>query len=220
MPKSDESWSGRLRTVTGIERGDHHWLTAEDECFFVGEYTPRAGWKHSTTNQLILNLKIKPEHRGTYRWNHKRAAIADAARAIIGGLRPETRGTATFVPIPPSKMPGDPEYDDRILRLARQISTSDVRELIKAQRSRDAAHGGDARRNLAALRDTLQVDYGLAEPSPTMIILLDDLLTTGRSFRVCKDMLAEAFPGVRIVGLFVARRPLPPVNFDFFEIGE
>ena len=41
------------------------------------------------------------------------------------------------------------------------------------------------------------------------VLLIDDVITTGCSFMVCKQMLAEEFPDTRITGLFVARRVLP-----------
>ena len=33
------------------------YLTAMDECYFLGEYTARKGFAFSATNQLILNFK-------------------------------------------------------------------------------------------------------------------------------------------------------------------
>jgi predicted amidophosphoribosyltransferase len=41
---------------------------------------------------------------------------------------------------------------------------------------------------------------------PKQVILLDDVLTTGCSFIVCKAIIAEAWPAADIFGLFVARR--------------
>ena len=44
--------------IDELTRRDHYYLD-ETECVFIGEYTARAGYQHSQTNQLILNLKIK-----------------------------------------------------------------------------------------------------------------------------------------------------------------
>jgi hypothetical protein len=65
MTTFDGSWSGRLRKVSDLERPDHWYLTAKDDCVFFGEYTARGGYGHSSTNQLIHNLKKKPELVGT-----------------------------------------------------------------------------------------------------------------------------------------------------------
>ncbi len=66
MPTSDASWSGRLRLIGDLERPDHHHLEAGDQCAFFGEYTPGEGWKHSSTNNLILNLKKGTEDYPKY----------------------------------------------------------------------------------------------------------------------------------------------------------
>ena len=50
----------------------------------------------------------------------------------------------------------------------------------------------------------------------TLIFLIDDVITTGCSFKVCKEMLAERFPTASVTGMFVARRVLPPVA-SFFD---
>ena len=39
-----------------------------------------------------------------------------------------------------------------------------------------------------------------------MLFLVDDVLTAGSHFRAAKDLLSLNFPGVPVVGLFVARR--------------
>ncbi len=41
---------------------------------------------------------------------------------------------------------------------------------------------------------------------PNLIVLLDDVLTTGCSFMVCRDMLQEALPNANIIGIFAAHR--------------
>ncbi|QXP89654.1 hypothetical protein [Methylococcus capsulatus] len=44
------------------------------------------------------------------------------------------------------------------------------------------------------------------EPPPKVIGLFDDVLTTGAHFKATQSMLQETFPGVRVIGLFIARR--------------
>jgi hypothetical protein len=203
----DASWSGRLRRVTELERPDHHWLGDEHECYFAGEYTPRAGYAHSKTNGLVNNLKKKPSLRGTNQWPHKLRAIREVADVFSAGLKPEARSMITFVPIPPSKPYNHPEYDDRMTAVARAIASDvDVRELIRLEISREAAHETVETRDPDELRAKLAIILPLLEPRPRLIALLDDLLTTGCSFRACQTLLAEALPDVPVIGLFVARR--------------
>src|SRR3546814_10204737 len=91
---SDVSWSGRLRIIGDLERPDHWHLKADDECAFFGEYTPREGWRYSSTNQISINLKKRPTvARGTPQWPHKRNAIRKVAAAIRSSLKPTALAT-------------------------------------------------------------------------------------------------------------------------------
>jgi hypothetical protein len=212
MTTSDASWSSSFRKIGELERDDHWHLTEADNCFFLGEYTSRAGYGHSQTNQLIHNLKRSPLTRGTGQWWHKERAIQDIARVMRAGLKPEFIQRCTFGPIPPSKSLDHPEYDDRLLQIARLIAPGgDIRDLIYTVATRNALHADDARRDPVALRQSLAIRQAAVTPLPQHIVLLDDVITTGCSFRVCSDLLRETFPEIPILGLFVARRVIPSV---------
>jgi predicted amidophosphoribosyltransferase len=207
MPTSDVSWSARLRVVGDLERPDHFYLTEQDTCFFFGEYTARAGHGHSSTNQLIHNLKKKPETRGTAQWKYKGSAIRDIGSALSANIDPGAFPTTVFVPIPPSKTPGNPGYDDRMTQVARAIGTDvDVREVLYTASERSAMHANQNTRDPDALRATIGIRTTLLTNPPAQVVLLDDVLTTGCSFTVCKGMLREVWPKAEIYGIFVARR--------------
>lgn len=219
MTTSDASWSHSLRQISDLERGDHWYLRDTDQCYFFGEYTPYKGWSHSTTNQLIANLKKKPSTRGTMQWNHKLNAIGQLARTIGANIKPEALPGVTFVPIPPSKPEDHPEYDDRMRQVATRIRTGcDSRDILFTQIERDARHTSGNRRDPEALRDSLGIRNALLTPPPTTIALLDDVLTTGCSFTVCRDLLAALVPGATIVGIFAARRVIDRTSmFEDFD---
>lgn len=209
MTISDASWSAKFRLITELERPDHYYLTESDQCLFWGEYTARAGFTHSTTNQIITNLKKSVATRGTSQWRYKENEIARIAAAMKAAINPAALASLTFVPIPPSKQVSDPEYDDRMSRIARLISPNGTRELIHAILPRVARHSGEHKHDPGELRATLQIEETLCAPPPTHVFLIDDVVTTGCSFRVCKQMLTERFPAVKVTGMFVARRALP-----------
>ncbi|AJR26919.1 MULTISPECIES: phosphoribosyltransferase [unclassified Sphingobium] len=220
MTKSDDSWSGKPRKITELERGDHHHLTEGDECYFVGEYTPRAGFAHSATNQLISNLKKKPSTRGTFQWKYKVQAIGDAAAALASSLNPASLGSCVFVPIPPSKLPDDAEYDDRMAKVCRAIHpTANVLELVTLAQARDAAHENDDTRDPDALRAKLRLAVSMLETLPPIVFLVDDMLTTGCSFRACKDLILEHAPESRVIGFFISRR-VPTSGFEAINIDD
>lgn len=220
MPTFDASWSGALRIVGDLERPDHWHLQVGDECAFFGEYTPRAGYKHSVTNQLVLNMKKKPSvARGTYQWPHKVRAIATAAAAIRAGVNPGALATSLFVPIPSSKTPAHPDYDPRMFQVAQAIGApARAAEVLRTRVDRDALHENADRRDPVALAETFELRADLIPDDIARVFLIDDMLTTGCSFRACKDTLTPYLPGKPIIGLFVSRRVLPDPFGDFTAI--
>jgi hypothetical protein len=133
-----------LTKIDELTLPDHWHLDAEDDCFFIGEYTAGRGFTHSSTNQLILNLKKSVDRRGRPEWAYKEHAIWQAATALRNYLNPEFVAKATFVPVPPSRASDDPLYDDRMTRVLRMISPNiDVRELVVQTESTECAHAAN-----------------------------------------------------------------------------
>lgn len=209
MTTSDVSWSRNFRKIGDLERPDHYHLRGDDECLFLGEYTARENHNFSRTNQIILNLKKSPLVRGTPQWKYKLKAIREVGSTLRQALKPDALPSLTFVPIPPSKMPDDNEYDDRITQICRIISPEGTREMIRTITTRDARHIQDYRRDVGELQATLQINEQAIEPHLTRIILIDDVITTGCSFKACKALLNERLPDVPVFGIFVARRAIP-----------
>lgn len=125
----------------------------------------------------------------------------------------------TVVPIPPSKTRTHPEYDPRMSMIARAISSElQVRELIILTADRDAAHESANRLKPDELEALLAIDEACAEPPPTEIILIDDVLTTGCGFVACRSLLHKRFGPIPVHGIFAARRaledecPFPPIE--------
>ena len=220
MTISDDSWSPRIRQIADLERQDHWYLRDTDKCYLFGEYSSGKGWAHSTTNQLVSNLKKDPALIATSQWVHKLNAIHRISAAIRANLKADALVDTAFVPVPPSKPPNHPDYDDRMVQVARSIDPNcDVREILFASEPRDPRHTSGARRDPAALRASLDVRTDLLRGlADRPIVLLDDVLTTGCSYTVCHDILAELLPSCSIVGVFVARRVVRRASEDFAEI--
>ncbi len=200
----------RLSKIDDLTRSDHSFLEQGDRCYYLGEYTARGGFAAGDTNNLILNFKKSMDRRGRPEWRHKVRAIqtvAEEPRHVIGRRDIEE---ATFVPVPPSKMPTDPGYDDRLVQTLRRMGDGfdiDIREIITQRQNMAAAHESEIRPTIRELIESYIVNAQLTQPvRDNTIIVFDDVLTTGCHFKAMQHVLADCFPGARIIGLFVARR--------------
>jgi hypothetical protein len=207
----------RLTKIDALTRADHTFLSPEDECYYLGEYTARKGFSFSETNNLINNLRKPMDRRGRPEWRHKEAAIITCARMLRNVLvsNEEWLTQATLVPIPSSKHKDDPEYDDRLPRMLKELSHGlnvDVRELVVMTRNVTQSHLAGERVSIRELIASMTIDELHVQPRPITIGIVDDVLTTGRHFKAVQSILAERFPNVPAIGLFVARR-LPGATF-------
>jgi hypothetical protein len=203
--------------------GQHFLLDPTDICYHIWEYTRRGGFNASPTNNLVSNLKKKPSK---LKANPKEApwkerAVAYAAQALSQRIRREWIETlGTIVPIPSSKIVGHEDYDDRlarILNLAFGNQQADIRPLLVQTSSTIADHETTERQRFEELLRITQVDEALAVLGVrSNIMIFDDVLNSGKHFKVAQRLLSARFPGVPIVGVFLARcLPDPPVELEF-----
>lgn len=201
----------RLLLIDESNRGDHTRLRAEDKCYHIWEYTSGRDYSFSATNDLISNLKKKPTSSAAV-LKHKSRAIESCAKALRTVLNTKWIEEATIVPVPGSKAPGDPNYDDRMARIAKLIDPlADVRMLVRQEGSYVASHeaGLGERVTVEELLERYSIDEALAMPAPRNIGILDDVLTAGTHYRAMHTVLSARFPGIPIYGLFLARRVFP-----------
>ncbi len=197
----------RLQEIDDTNRHDHHYLSADDECYFLYEYTAGAGWQHPA-NQLIFNLKKK---RGQGGFQYKVPAIVRCARELTPAINQLWLKDATFVPVPPSKIKTDPLYDDRMRQVCEKLNGEngvEVREIVEQIASTDAVHDGN-RRSPEELKENYRLINNELDASDPKIAIVDDLLTTGAHFRALKDMILTRKPDAKVVGFFIARRAIP-----------
>lgn len=206
----------RLQVIDDLSRRDHYYLTETDTCIYYGDYTAREHASYSETNQLVRNFKKSMSRRGMLDWHYKLEAIDQVAKIFSAGLVPEFLKACTLVPMPPSKVKGDPEYDDRMLQVALKMGKGlDVRELLTMKKSVAASHSRTDRPSPDELYDLMLFDSSLIQPAPTTILLLDDVITAGSHFVAAKRLLMETFQNVPIYGIFIARRVFSNDADDF-----
>ena len=213
---SANTFPQRLTKIDGLMRGYHPHLTADDQCYFIGEYTADMGYSYSRTNSLISNLKKDMDRERLPEWPYKRRAIQQSAQAFtiaLSHLSAEAIGGIVFVPVPPSKVIGSPDYDDRLVQMLNAVQRTprlDVRNLVIQTESTEADHRSETRRSPEQIAALYNVNEQLTLPVPRSLAIVDDMLTFGAHFKAMCNVLRVYFPSIPIAGLFLCRRVPPP----------
>lgn len=202
-----------LRPLDQERRRAHCHLSAADECHYLFEYFP--GMRASAIGQLMASFKCPPllAAASSRRLHLKERAIAQIASALRISACRDFVEAATWVPVPPSALSSEPDYDDRLLRTLQKAFRGydlDLRALLQQTRSTRPDHCREHRLSRAALLRSIRPnDTALAQGRVrTCIVLFDDMLTTGKHYKCCEQRLRELFPQIPIRGWFIARRAL------------
>lgn len=195
----------KLTRLVDPDLSNRKFLKSDDVIFYFVDYTVGSSYADNEVTSFVHNFKREPSKcaENPAIQQYKEQAVGQAADALrkLGGH------SKTFVPIPPSKARSDENYDDRVLRMLRNVGKGwDVRELIVQAQSREALHFSRQTRDPDTLKAYWRVDESKTNPSlAEWIILVDDLVTSGCHFRAATDILKVRFPNQLIAGLFLAR---------------
>lgn len=201
----------KIHKIGPLERVDHCHITSHDDISFLWEYISEKGYEGGNVNRLILNLKKSPLDINKPGYHYKNDTILNIAKLLstIKGM-----SNYTIVPIPPSKSKNDSGYDDRLIQILRQWSISrptvQYMELIYQNNSTNASHLSEQRLKPQALLNNYRLDKSLKlEEGRKIILIFDDILTTGSHYKAMASLLKKEFPDKQIKGFFLARRVFP-----------
>ncbi len=204
-----------LTLLDGSNRPEHAFLAASDHCAYLSQYSSGRDYRADHCNQLLRNFKCRPSAAriDPRRRHYKQQAIATLALWLRHAVPREQAEECTWVPIPPSKRRGDPDFDDRLPRtlgLAFAGYDVDVRSLLYQVQSTVPDHSHPSRLSVEALYGNLRLDLQSlgCRPLRTCIALFDDLLTSGKHYRCCERRLRQTLPSTPIAGVFLMRRVL------------
>lgn len=193
-------------------RQDHSYLQATDRCYCLGSFVSGKGFDGPNLTNLMSNFKKGVERKALSEYWYKTHAIvqvADEMRRVIGdGVVAST----TFVPAPSSRAKTDLLYDDRLMQvLQRAVANrpgADVRELLITKHTRTSMRKSDIRLSVDELYESIAIDKVKVSLDRVRkhIILFDDALVCGTTFKACQRHLNEQFPDSIVFGLFIARR--------------
>lgn len=209
----------RLIKIDETLRRDHRYLTDDDDCYCLGEYFPRGGYKAGPVNSMISNFKKPVTKRNLAEYRHKENDIFRAGQLVRKVFNEGALAQCTFIPVPPSKAKSDPLYDDRLVQVLRTGQPAlDVRELLVLNASTRAHHEfaeGEKRPTPDDLYALLSIDPSyLIKPLNGTVFVFDDVLTNGTHFKACKRKILECEPSAKVVGLFIGRRKPPELDFE------
>lgn len=184
-------------------------LELSDHCYFLDEYVVGLKWDHSKMNGVIYNFKKDLDKKDTLEWLYKEKQIPIIASWLLNLTSWGILKNWTWVPIPPSKTKDDPKYDDRLLRVLSKMKESertlDIQELLLTKNNREAAHYSKKRPTIKEHLENFIIDDSQKNPKPNSIIIFDDVITTGATFKAAQRKLQQAFPQIPIIGIFIAR---------------
>lgn len=184
-------------------------LESTDHCRYWRVYTANEKFSFSETNQLIKNFKISPQEK--HRLHYKKTAIEQIAQELMQVIPSHLiYQNYTFIPVPPSKPIGHPEYDDRLVQVLKRVQQEkrdlDFRLLVEQLQPISAAHTvpPEQRPNIQELYQLYAFNSPLKLPIPKKIVIFDDVLTKGTHFKAMQKVLIHQYPNVPVVGLFIA----------------
>lgn len=193
---------------------------------FFGDFHSGKGWSAGDTNQLIKNFKRTPEEiraspNSSKLQYYKDKAVSEVAAALRKIFSRASVAQRTFVPVSSSKTLGHPDYCDRLERTLREAFSgygADIRPLLRQTVSTDADHrSGGGRSTYESLLEITAVDPAHIAPAVgRQVVLFDDVLTSGKHYRVAKTRILEVFPDRSVLGMFIARS-IHRSPFDEFE---
>lgn len=198
-----------MRRFIKIESGQCQFIKDDDLCYHIGEYTSYEKRSDTETNQQISNLKKSP-NASPRELEYKRKAVKYWGDKLLQHLKWEdATQNCTFVTIPGSKAKEDPEYDPRMELVLDYIRDAhpdiDARAILYQKSSRETQRSG-ARKSPDEIYECLAIDELQLETEPKPnIVLLDDVITRGASFKAAKRILQERLGDVCIYGFFLAK---------------
>jgi hypothetical protein len=210
----------RLLKIDELVRDMHAHLREGDECYYFKEFTSEQGPKYSPGNSFVYNFKKSLDKKGQPDWQYKALAIRQLGELYCESF-PHVLNIeeCIIIPIPPSKIKSHPLYDDRLIQtlkiFANKFPEADIREILSFRDNLRASHEGPPRPSPDEIFQNLVIDESLCQQKKAKIVLVDDVITAGAHFKACKAKILEYFPDAEVMGIFIARRILPPPSADF-----
>lgn len=191
--------------IMKIEPGICSYIDINDNCYYIMDYHSGMGYDYSIQNQFILNFKKQKDAGGQ---QYKTIAIGKIADILIKKILPQLDPNKfIFVPIPPSKVITDPLYDDRMIKVLELVKKElgiPFIDLLCRPSSIVPSHQNQTTRTPSNHVFNLINNYSANDFINRHIIIIDDVVTTGSTYKAAKQAISQYLPN-KITGLFLAR---------------
>jgi predicted amidophosphoribosyltransferase len=178
-------------------------------------YTTGRGYSYSTTNDLISNFQkganTSPPISGYREWA-VRTFVNELGQFLSTLLDDHT---FYIVPTPPSTLRSNSQHDRRVEEVAERASRAiphiHVAPCVETVLEIEKSKSNTEPRSVERIYATLNVITDQLPPdSPnTVVVILDDVLTSGAHFEAIRLKLREHLKQAQIIGVFWARA-VPP----------
>lgn len=195
-----------------VEYGQCTYLEPNDLCFYIMEYYSHKGYQHGKENSLIFNFKKGVQDNGQIYKTQAINTISQLLSSLFKGNMLLTKDNYIFIPIPPSKIKSDRNYDDRLVKVLQNI-TDEVNicycDILDRLTTITSLHNSNQNRHPSMHDFVFNCDNTDLFKNKTLI-LLDDVITSGSTFNAAKNILLKNIPNIKIIGLFIARSVSQP----------
>jgi len=178
------------------------YLTEQDIIYYHLEYSG-GGYQKSPANQWVSNYKKDIKYRNEKQWYYKQEAIREFADLIIRTL---TDPNCLFLAGPPSKRRDSCLFDSRnedVLKIINNATGIPISFNLEALRDLEPVHFQPGYRSPERLRDLYR--FTSFENVPSIVYIVDDVITSGSHFVVWRDLIHDVHPGLEVRGLYLAR---------------
>lgn len=208
MPAEGKSW-------TYIDEVERRALLLDDSdmCYYYLVRTS-GGFSTSEANNRIDNFKKKPEHwkSNPNVWQYKTKEIDRFADNVCSLLMSKDFAKAlklfryvALTPAPTSLPKSHEHYDSRLVDMCRivaqRIGSVHLEDVLDTRCAMTASHAGGSRNVLSLMSNMTCRPF---QEEPDLVILVDDVLTTGAHFVACRDTIRTFNPSAQVIGLFLA----------------
>ena len=187
-------------------------LDGNDRCYYYMTYDPWSDLLVNEQKKIVKNLKIKPNELigNPLRKKYKDQSIQTVSNWIIETINEyQELKNYLWIPASPSKSRDDQNYDDRLVKILELVKAAipdfAYFDALYAKNSLEESRRSNER-DIQKKLENLGIDKNFINYLKTnKIVIFDDVLTTGSTFKATQNKIHEIDNTLKIIGVFLAK---------------